>query len=59
LFNYAILNMNQSVMFLKEKQGVDQYKNCLQKLQYVSLQLQRLSGPSKRWCATTNSSRTR
>lgn len=35
LFNYAILNMNQSVMFLKDKQGVEQYKNCLQKLQYV------------------------
>lgn len=37
LFNYAILNTNQAVMFLKEKQGVEQYKNCLQKLQYVHI----------------------
>lgn len=35
LFNYMIINFNQASMFLKEKQGVDQYKQCLQKLQYV------------------------
>ncbi len=35
LFNYMIINFNQAAMFLKEKQGVDQYKQCLQKLQYV------------------------
>lgn len=35
LFNYIILNFNQAVLFLKEKQGVEQYKNSLQKLQYV------------------------
>ena len=35
LFNYMIINFNQAAMFLKEKQGADQYKQCLQKLQYV------------------------
>ena len=35
LFNYAILNINQSVMLLKEKQEIDQYRSCLKKLQYV------------------------
>lgn len=37
LFNYIILNFNQAAMFLKEKQGVEQYKNSLQKLQYVTI----------------------
>lgn len=35
LFNYMILNFNQAVMFLKDSQGIEQYKNALQKLQYV------------------------
>lgn len=35
LFNYTILNVNQATMFLRDKQGADQFKLCLQKLQYV------------------------
>jgi hypothetical protein len=35
LFNYVILNFNQAAMFLQNKQGVEQYKNALQKLQSV------------------------
>jgi hypothetical protein len=35
LFNYIILNFNQGSMFLASKQGVEQYKNALQKLQSV------------------------
>jgi hypothetical protein len=35
LFNYIILNFNQGAMCLSQKQGVDQYKNALQKLQYA------------------------
>ncbi len=35
LFNYTILNINQATMFLREKQGAEQFKLCLQKLQYV------------------------
>jgi hypothetical protein len=35
LFNYIIMNFNQAAMFLGQKQGVDQYKQALQKLQSV------------------------
>lgn len=35
LFNYIIMNFNQAAMFLSQKQGVDQYKQALQKLQSV------------------------
>lgn len=35
LFNYIILNFNQAAMFLQSKQGLEQYKNALQKLQSV------------------------
>lgn len=35
LFNYLVLNFNQAVLFLQEKQGADQYKLALQKIQYV------------------------
>mgnify|MGYP000981651330 CR=1 FL=1 len=39
LFNYIILNFNQAAMFLQTKQGIEQYKNALQKLQSVILSL--------------------
>lgn len=35
LFNYAILNFNQAVIFLKEKQTKDEYKGALEKLRYA------------------------
>lgn len=35
LFNYIILNFNQGAMCLSQKQGLEQYKNALQKLQYA------------------------
>lgn len=35
LFNYAILNFNQAVMFLKDKQTKEEYKGALQKLRYA------------------------
>lgn len=35
LFNYIILNFNQGAMCLSQSQGIDQYKNALQKLQYA------------------------
>lgn len=34
LFNYAILNFNQSILFLEKKQSVSEYKSTLEKLQY-------------------------
>lgn len=37
LFNYIILNFNQGAMFLQSKQGIEQYKNALQKLQSVNI----------------------
>ena len=35
LFNYAILNFNQAVIYLKSKQSKDQYKGSLGKLRYA------------------------
>lgn len=47
LFNYVILNFNQGALWLAEKQGIEQYKNALQKIQYVVFPLQRQSGDAK------------
>lgn len=35
LFNYIIMNFNQAAMFLQQTQGIEQYKQALQKLQSV------------------------
>ena len=47
LFNYIILNFNQGAMFLSSKQGIEQYKNALQKLQAVRIFKLRLYGELK------------
>lgn len=47
LFNYIILNFNQAALFLSTKQGVEQYKNALQKLQSVTKILYRPFGELK------------